>query len=39
VVSQNLPLNDAPDAYARFDRREEGYSKVLLHPQNAAGSA
>ncbi|HLR86096.1 MAG TPA: glutathione-independent formaldehyde dehydrogenase [Nocardioidaceae bacterium] len=33
VVSQNLPLEDAPDAYARFDKREDGYSKVLLHPQ------
>lgn len=32
VVSQNLPLGDAADAYARFDKREEGYSKVLLHP-------
>ena len=32
VVSKNLSLEDAPDAYARFDRREEGYSKVLLHP-------
>jgi glutathione-independent formaldehyde dehydrogenase len=33
VVSQELPLADAPDAYARFDKREPGYSKVLLHPQ------
>ncbi|MDN6135705.1 MAG: glutathione-independent formaldehyde dehydrogenase [Brevibacterium sp.] len=32
VVSQELPLKDAPDAYDRFDRREEGYSKVVLHP-------
>ncbi|MGH3097051.1 MAG: glutathione-independent formaldehyde dehydrogenase [Streptosporangiales bacterium] len=32
VVSQRLPLADAPDAYARFDKREEGYSKVLLRP-------
>ena len=32
VVSQDLPLAEAPDAYSRFDRREEGYSKVLLHP-------
>lgn len=32
VVSQDLPLSQAPDAYARFDKREEGYSKVLLHP-------
>jgi glutathione-independent formaldehyde dehydrogenase len=32
VVSQRLPLSKAPDAYARFDKREEGYSKVLLQP-------
>jgi len=32
VVSKDLPLSQAPDAYARFDKREEGYSKVLLHP-------
>lgn len=32
VVSKQLPLADAPDAYARFDKREEGYSKVLLEP-------
>lgn len=32
VVSKELPLGDAPDAYERFDRREEGYSKVVLKP-------
>jgi glutathione-independent formaldehyde dehydrogenase len=32
VVSQQLPLDDAPDAYQRFDNREEGYSKVVLKP-------
>ncbi|OQO93084.1 aldehyde dehydrogenase [Saccharomonospora piscinae] len=32
VVSQRRPLDDAPDAYARFDRREEGYTKVVLKP-------
>jgi len=32
VVSQQLPLQSAADAYARFDKREEGYSKVLLQP-------
>jgi glutathione-independent formaldehyde dehydrogenase len=32
VVSQRRPLDDAPEAYERFDRREEGYSKVLLKP-------
>ncbi len=33
VVSKELPLDEAPDAYKRFDNREEGYTKVLLHPQ------
>ena len=32
VVSKELPLDEAPDAYHRFDQREEGYSKVVLHP-------
>jgi glutathione-independent formaldehyde dehydrogenase len=32
VVSQRRPLDEAPDAYARFDRREEGYTKVVLKP-------
>jgi glutathione-independent formaldehyde dehydrogenase len=35
VVSKELPLDEAPDAYARFDKREEGYSKVVLHPHAA----
>ncbi|MFP5070729.1 glutathione-independent formaldehyde dehydrogenase [Pseudonocardia nantongensis] len=34
VVSQEVPLSEAPDAYARFDKREPGYSKVLLHPHS-----
>lgn len=32
VVSKELPLDDAQDAYERFDKREAGYSKVLLQP-------
>ncbi|MDR7300251.1 glutathione-independent formaldehyde dehydrogenase [Haloactinomyces albus] len=36
VVSKQLPLSDAPDAYAKFDNREPGYSKVLLQPGRAA---
>jgi glutathione-independent formaldehyde dehydrogenase len=32
VVSQELPLQRAPEAYEHFDKREEGYSKVVLHP-------
>ena len=32
IISKELPLEDAPDAYERFDKREEGYSRVLLQP-------
>ncbi|MEB3366575.1 glutathione-independent formaldehyde dehydrogenase [Saccharopolyspora mangrovi] len=32
VVSHELPLDDAPDAYNKFDKRIEGYTKVILHP-------
>jgi glutathione-independent formaldehyde dehydrogenase len=32
LVSHEVSLEGAADAYARFDRREDGYTKVLLHP-------
>jgi glutathione-independent formaldehyde dehydrogenase len=32
VVSNEVPLDEAPDAYRKFDRRIEGYTKVILHP-------
>jgi glutathione-independent formaldehyde dehydrogenase len=32
VVSHELPLEQAPDAYRKFDRRVDGYTKVILHP-------
>jgi len=32
VVSHEVPLDDAPDAYTKFDRRADGYTKVILHP-------
>jgi hypothetical protein len=32
VVSKEFSLDEAPDAYERFDRHEEGYSKVVLKP-------
>jgi glutathione-independent formaldehyde dehydrogenase len=32
VVSNEVSLDDAPDAYQKFDRRVEGYTKVILHP-------
>jgi glutathione-independent formaldehyde dehydrogenase len=39
VASKQLPLEQAPDAYARFDKREEGHSKVLLHPDGKAATS
>jgi glutathione-independent formaldehyde dehydrogenase len=33
LVSHRLPLEDAPEAYAKFERRVEGFTKVILKPQ------
>jgi glutathione-independent formaldehyde dehydrogenase len=35
VVSHELPLDKAPLAYEKFDKRIEGYTKVVLHPGHA----
>lgn len=32
IVSHELGLDEAVDAYERFDTREDGWTKVLLHP-------
>ncbi len=32
VVSKRVGLDEAPDAYQRFDDREDGYTKVVLDP-------
>jgi glutathione-independent formaldehyde dehydrogenase len=32
VVSHELPLDQAPGAYQKFDKRVEGYTKVVLKP-------
>jgi threonine dehydrogenase-like Zn-dependent dehydrogenase len=32
VVTQRLPLSSAPAAFRTFDRREDGYVKVVLEP-------
>jgi glutathione-independent formaldehyde dehydrogenase len=29
-----LPLAQAPEAYEKFDKRADGYTKVALHPQS-----
>ncbi len=32
VVSHDVPLENAPEAYEKFDKRIEGYTKVILKP-------
>jgi glutathione-independent formaldehyde dehydrogenase len=32
VVSHTVSLDDAPDAYKKFDQRVDGYTKVILNP-------
>ena len=32
IASRELSLDDAPSAYDKFDKRIDGYTKVLLHP-------
>jgi len=36
IVSHDLPLDQAAEAYKHFDAREEGWTKVVLHPGQAA---
>ncbi len=33
IVSHRLTLDEAPSAYAKFDQRTEGYTKVILKPE------
>jgi glutathione-independent formaldehyde dehydrogenase len=35
IISHELPLEEAPTAYKHFDNRDNGWTKVILHP-NAA---
>jgi glutathione-independent formaldehyde dehydrogenase len=35
IVSHELPLTQAPEGYQHFDAREDGWTKVLLHPRSA----
>ena len=32
IVSHELPLGEAPDAYQHFDARDDGWTKVVLKP-------
>ena len=36
IISHDLPLTEAPNAYKNFDARLNGWHKVVLHPQAAA---
>jgi glutathione-independent formaldehyde dehydrogenase len=39
IVSHRVGLGEAPDAYQHFDRRDEGWTKVVLKPsQNGAAA-
>lgn len=32
VVSHEIGIEDAPMAYEKFDKRQDGFTKVLIHP-------
>lgn len=32
IVSHELPLEEAPKAYGKFDKRKSGWTKVVLKP-------
>jgi glutathione-independent formaldehyde dehydrogenase len=36
IVTKRVSLEEAPDAYAKFDRRADGYTKVVLKPNDTA---
>jgi glutathione-independent formaldehyde dehydrogenase len=36
IVSHHLHLDDAPGAYRHFDERDDGWTKVILHPDGVA---
>ena len=38
IVSHRLTLDEAPDAYEKFDERSDGYTKVVLKPQPGAAT-
>jgi hypothetical protein len=36
IVSHDLPLDQAPEACRNVDARQEGWTKVVLHPGQSA---
>jgi glutathione-independent formaldehyde dehydrogenase len=39
IVSHRVGLDAAPDAYEHFDRRDDGWTKVVLKPGQNGGGA
>jgi threonine dehydrogenase-like Zn-dependent dehydrogenase len=37
IISHELSLDEAPSAYEHFDKRDKGWTKVILKPGKAAG--
>lgn len=37
IVSHDLPLDQGPEAYQHFDARDDGWTKVVLHPDRSDG--
>ena len=35
IVSHELPLEQAPEAYKNFDKRKTGWTKVILKPSKS----
>ena len=38
IVSHELPLDRAPESYRNFDSRENGWTKVVLHPEERSAT-
>jgi glutathione-independent formaldehyde dehydrogenase len=36
IVSHHLPLDQAPEGYDHFDSRDDGWTKVVLHPNGTS---
>jgi glutathione-independent formaldehyde dehydrogenase len=39
IVSHELPLDQAPEGYQHFDARDDGWTKIVLHPDGAMAGA
>ena len=35
IISHEIALDEAADAYRHFDNRDKGWTKVIMHPKAA----